>query len=405
MNGINLRMQFIYLFLSRLAILFTGMGLFPILPLYAAKFGATTTMIGIYLGLTYISITLGSILTNRLVRLFGRKTVFIAAGFTGIPALILLGQAEAFWQVIVLTGVIWFIGGIGIDLIFVLTNLHSERGSLGKAYTLQSLVAPIGAVAGGLVVGIMVQTAGYPAMFIALAVVWALWPGLALMVIDYADGRGTTNPMKKSSQTALPPAPGFTALLAAVLLSALSVSIGRLGLSLSMNAAGYSASEISGANVMGGLVAIPIVIVFGALSDRLGRKNFLIISFLITAVSVLILVSATSLWQFWVVSILMIVAMCVTGSLAAAVAASALSPEASVFRLPHLNTASWVAGVIGFAGSGAAIDLLGPLVLFSGSAIMSVIAAALVLRLTHTGEKIPARRSQPALEPCLVDCN
>ncbi len=405
MNGKKAKMQLIYLFFSRLAILFIGMGLFPILPLYAARFGADSTMIGIYLGLTYISITLGSILTGRFVWLFGRKAVFIAAGLTGIPALILLGQAEALWQVVVLTGVIWFIGGIGIDLIVVLTNLHSERGSLGRAYTVQSLVTPIGAVIGGLVVGILVQNAGYPVMFTALAVVWALWPVLALTVIDYAGERDGAPAPKKSSQAALPSASGFTALLVAVLLSGLSVSIGRLGLSLSMNAAGYSAAEISGANVIGGLAAIPIVMVFGALSDRLGRKNILILSFLITAVSVLILISAAPLWQFWLASILMIVAMCVAGSLASALAASVLSPEASVSRLPQINTASWVAAVIGFAGAGVAIDQLGPLALFSGSALLSVFAAALVLRLPQPGGQLPPKRSQPVLEPCLANCN
>src|SRR5512135_340585 len=45
--------QLLYLFVSSFIILFVGMGLFPVLPVYAAEFGASRTVIGIYYALMY----------------------------------------------------------------------------------------------------------------------------------------------------------------------------------------------------------------------------------------------------------------------------------------------------------------------------------------------------------------
>jgi hypothetical protein len=38
--------------------------LFPLLPLYAAEFGASASFIGFYLAVTYIAISVGSILAG-----------------------------------------------------------------------------------------------------------------------------------------------------------------------------------------------------------------------------------------------------------------------------------------------------------------------------------------------------
>ena len=44
--------QLLYLFFCNFGIFFIGTGLLPILPLYAAKFGASVTGIGLYLRVT-----------------------------------------------------------------------------------------------------------------------------------------------------------------------------------------------------------------------------------------------------------------------------------------------------------------------------------------------------------------
>ena len=48
-----------------------------------------------------------------------------------------------------------------------------------------------------------------------------------------------------------------------------------MGLSMTMKDQLFSASEVSTANAFGGLFTIPITLMIGALSDKLGRKRFL----------------------------------------------------------------------------------------------------------------------------------
>ena len=118
---------FLPLFLCNFAILFVGFGVFPLLPVYAARFGATPTLIGFYLAATYLAITLGTLLTGWLSGRVPRKVVFVTAGVLGVLALFLMGQATTFWQVVLLTGVVWFTGGIGLSLVSVFIGLHAER--------------------------------------------------------------------------------------------------------------------------------------------------------------------------------------------------------------------------------------------------------------------------------------
>ena len=54
------------LFLCSFIILFVGMGLSPLLPIYAAQFGATPTVAGFYLAVVYIANAIGSMLTSWL---------------------------------------------------------------------------------------------------------------------------------------------------------------------------------------------------------------------------------------------------------------------------------------------------------------------------------------------------
>src|SRR5512143_3528695 len=116
--------QLIYLFVSSFTFLFVGMGLFPVLPVYATEFGASRAVIGLYYALVFASNAVGAMLTHRLARYLSRRGLFITIGLLGIPALIWLGRATALWQVIVLTAAVWFCGGVGLALVNIFTGLH-----------------------------------------------------------------------------------------------------------------------------------------------------------------------------------------------------------------------------------------------------------------------------------------
>ncbi|MBC8074928.1 MAG: hypothetical protein H7Y32_02535, partial [Chloroflexales bacterium] len=64
---------FAVLFICTIVPLFIGAGLFPLLPLYVARFGATRTDIGIFYAVIYIANTAGVIATSWLAERFSRR--------------------------------------------------------------------------------------------------------------------------------------------------------------------------------------------------------------------------------------------------------------------------------------------------------------------------------------------
>ena len=169
------------LFLCSFIILFVGNGLLPLLPIYAAQFGATRTIAGLYLAAVYSANAIGSMLTGWLARHLTRKGLFAAAGLVGVPALILLGQATTLWQVILLTAILWCSGGIEVALITVFTGLYVNSKHRGASFSLMSLPMPLGTVLGGLAVSRLVTWYGYQRMFAVLGVVWLALPVIGML--------------------------------------------------------------------------------------------------------------------------------------------------------------------------------------------------------------------------------
>jgi SET family sugar efflux transporter-like MFS transporter len=389
--------KFLPLFLCNFAILFVGFGVFPLLPVYATRFGATPTLIGFYLAATYISITLGNLLTSWLSGRVPRKVVFVTAGVPGALALFFMGQATSLWQVVVLTSVVWFTGGVGLSLVNVFIGLHADQDSRGKWFSLMALTNPLGAVVGGLAVGWVVAWQGYPMMFTLLGLVYAVWPLVGLWKVQ-------DKPFTKASkpETAKLSSPrssrSYYLLLLAVLLSAMTVSVVRIGLSLSMQAIHFTPAAIAGANVVGGLVTIPVVLGFGSLSDRLGRRLFLALGYLLAAISGASLLIAEQLWQFWVVAAAVLIARTIGGSLASALATDILPPQTLGRNLPILGTMNWASGVLGFAGSGYVMETLGASNLYLIATLLPLVAAGLMVMLPGRSHEVASDQNRQRLE-------
>ena len=381
--------QLVYLFLCNFSILFIGFGLFPLLPLYAAEFGASSSFIGFYLAITYIAISIGSILAGQLSERLPRKQLFIAAGLLGTPAIYLLGQANSLWQVVLLTAMVWFAGGIGLSISNVLTGLHTTSSTRGKDFGMLALASPLGALIGGLVIGRLVALGGYPLMFSVVAVVWTMFPVLAWKKVQ---DKPTCIPAGKNTQAISPNhriGTPFLFLLGTVFLASMTVSVGRMGISMAMKGQEFSAVEISTINAFGGLSTIPITLLIGTLSDRLGRKRFLLVGYLMGLGGTLLLIGAQSLWQFWLLSSLTLASRSVISSMAPAYATDLLSRRALGKALPLAGTMNWVSGVIGFAGSGYVLDAFGASDLYTGAAAGAVIAGLIVTILPASLNKTP----------------
>lgn len=369
--------QLMYLFMSSFIILFVGMGLFPVLPVYAAEFGASRTVIGIYYALMYAANAVGSMLTNRLAVRLTHKGLFVAVGVLGIPALMLLGQASALWQVVVLTTVVWFCGGVGLSLINVFTAQQSGHKSRGKSFSLMFLAFPLGAVFGGALVGQLVNSSGYHAMFVVLGAVWAILPAIGVFKLKV---NSDSNPVRAAlaQRTTDRLGANFYRVLAMTLLASIAINTGRLGTALSMQAQDFSASAISSTAMVSGLITIPIVLLIGALSDRLGRKTFLMLGYMIAGGGALMLAFATDLWMFWIAATLVLVALCTNGALASALVTDTLSPQARQRGLPWINAMNPVAGVLSFTSIGFMMDTFGQLPVYL-VALSVAVGAALLL--------------------------
>ncbi len=384
--------NFLPLFFSSFAILFVGFGLFPLLPVYASEFGATPTITGFYLAATYISITLGTLVTGWLSGKMPRKFMFVTAGLIGAPALYTMGHVQALWQIILLTCIVWFTGGIGLSLVNVFIGLNADEKSRGRWFGLAALANPLGALLGGSAISWMVGWKGYPLMFTMLALVYSIWPLIGLWKVhDKPEIK-----VPKASATKLAgykASSSYRLLLFAVFFSAMTVSIIRIGLSLSMKSIHFSPAAIAGTNVMGGLVTIPIVLGFGLLSDRLGRKLFLALGYSLAVMSSLSLLLANQLWHFWVVAATILITRSLSGSLASALATDIVPQQELGRSLPAINTMSWVSGVFGFAGSGYVIETIGASSLYLIAGFLALASVGLISFMAGPGRQANAKHN------------
>jgi MFS family permease len=176
----------------------------------------------------------------------------------------------------------------------------------------------------------------------------------------------------------------------------------------------YSPGSISTAMALGGLVTLPFAYFLGLLSDRLGRKNILILGYVFAAGGVLLLLAANQTWHFWSAAALLLIAMTVNGSVASAFATDLLTPEVLVRVLPLFTAVGSAAGILGFAAGGYLIESIGFTGLFLGAAALAFTAAAFILPL-HCEKQIAAvfepgwscdlsfRPGGPAVSPAEVE--
>jgi MFS family permease len=170
-----------------------------------------------------------------------------------------------------------------------------------------------------------------------------------------------------------------------LLLASLAVGLAHFVAMLRMNDLGFGAAAISSTGAISGAVTLPLPPLLGWLSDRAGRKRLLALCYLAGTVGLLALAVSVSLWHYWVVISLMNVVVSSVGSVGSAMVTD-LVPQGSLGRGMSLFTATtWVGGIIGFAGTGYAIQRLGTTSTFMMGPFLPLIAIVLL---------IPIRRAE-----------
>jgi DHA2 family multidrug resistance protein len=120
------------------------------------------------------------------------------------------------------------------------------------------------------------------------------------------------------------------------------------------------------------------------LSDRLGRKQFLILCYLAGTVSLLILLVAASLWHFWVAISLLSVLWSVNGAVGPALVTDIVPRESLGRGISLFNVTTWIGGVIGFAVTGYTVQNLGMATTFILAALLPLTAIVLLLPVRQT---------------------
>lgn len=408
--------QLIYLFISSFVILFVGMGLFPLLPIYFSKFGANQSMIGVFFGLIYLANAAGPMTISWLADRVSRRSLFITASLLGLPALILLGLAGSLWQVILLTGIVWYTGGLCLALISIFTGLHTGSANRGRSFSLVSLSIPLGSLVGGATIAFLVGSYGYSFLFLVLGLVWSILPILGwLFIADAPVSRPSVEGLSPENNTSRFGSRYFLLLLASIF-SATTIATGRLGTSLVMKNLDFSASAITSSATISGLVAIPIILLIGLLSDRLGRQHFLAVIYILAASGAIGLSLSGQLWQFWLVSTLILVAFVINGAMSSALVTDLLPKQQISRGISWINTANSAGAILSFATAGYLMELLGPKSLFLIASALPVASAVLVELIpqpkapeAHEVEQTVSSKTTPdeinvlGLKPC-IDC-
>ena len=357
----------------------------PLLPVYVAELGATPAVAGYYMSFSFLALATGTVCASWLSdRLQRRKALIIVGGVLSVPAVWLMGQATNIWHVTALSAIWFLLAGVTIALTSILAGLLAEETRRGRVYGILALTNPMGALAGGLTTGPIVDTWGYPTLFTVLSLFGILCPLIGLLLTDKV-----VVPFQRRETATVGEKLGlggsFYLLFLASSTACVASFVFIMGRSLAMNNLGFAAAAISGAGAIGGAATLPLPPLVGWLSDRLGRKQFLTLCYLAGTASLLGLVVSVSLWHFWAVSILVSILTPVNTGVGSALVAD-MVPQESVGRgISLFSATTWIGAVIGFATTGSAIQALGMTTTLILGTLLTLIAAALLIPIRQDG--------------------
>lgn len=329
------------------------------LPVYGARLGGDPASIGYFLSLTYLSLALGTLAAGGVSDRFRKtKTSLLVCGISVIPLIWLLGLAP---NIVVLTLVyasVAFLAGMALTFVSIITGLFSEKGKRGRTFGLLTLNGPLGAIIGGLTIGPLADNLGFYGLFTVLALFTVLLPMASLFVRE--PGSVTSN-RHTSSVSNGPSSFGwmFYLFLASSVAANTALFLGRLGTSLSMRALGFDSGAITSTAAAGGFATLPLPLLFGAVSDRIGRKYLILACYLSTVAGLLVLLSAVQLWHFWLAAGLLSLTAYVSIGVGSAFATDVVPSNSLGKSLSLFGATIWAGAIAGFTLAGSSLQLLG----------------------------------------------
>ncbi len=354
------RKQLIALLLCSTVYWAVGNGIVPLLPVFTVQLGADTAVAGYSLSVAYAALAAGAMAAGWLVgRVRSLRQVLILDAMIGVPFMFLMGQATTIFQLDVFMVVAMFTGGMGIALISILAGYSAGEQERGRIFGALAMTGSVGMVLGGLGAGPAADTWGYPGLFAAAAAFSLLNPLLSLLVEDPHAAHEAAAPSPQAAAGKAGLGSGYWLLFVAAIAAMVANMASQIGRSLAMNDLGFNATAISSTVTVSGVITLPLPLLAGWLSDRGGRRLILGVSYAAVTLALLVLANAVELWHFWLVIALATVQSVVGGAVTPALGAD-LVPRPLLGRaMALLSVTTWVGGIVGFGGTGQAVQGLG----------------------------------------------
>ncbi len=398
--------QLIALLLCSVVFWTVGNGIVPLLPVFTNSLGADTAVAGYSLAVAYVALAAGAMAAIWAEgRVKSLRRLLILSALLSPPFMYLMGQATSILQLVIFMSLAMFLGGLGIALLGILAGYSAGEQERGRVFGALAVTGSVGMLLGGLTAGPATVAWGYPGLFAAAAAFSLLNPLLALLVEDQpiAPRKAVSAPLSRDAD-AIPltrdadatPAAGmeesalaavgekaslgrgfWLLFLAAVVAMAANVA-SQIGRSLAMADLGFNATAISSTVAVSGVITLPLPLLAGWLSDRIGRRLILGISYAAVTLALLVLANAVQLWHFWAVIALATVQSVVGGAVTPALGADLAPRPALGQAMALLSLTTWIGGVLGFAATGEAVKALGlsPSMLFA--ALLPVVGVAML---------------------------
>jgi MFS family permease len=366
------------LFLCNFAPFVVGSGALPLLPVYAAALGAPPVVAGYYLAVAYLGLAIGTFAAGWISdRVHHRRALLVAGAWVGIPTLWWVGRMEQVWPLVALTGFVWLVGGFNMALTQIVAGLTAPREARGQVYGVLGLAMGLGGLTGGLLTGLIVDRWGYATMFAVLALFLALWLVGAPLLGPGADAPARSGETGDRVRARL--GRSYSLLFAASLVSSIAGFVSILGRSISMNALGMTATAISSTGAIGSAAGLPLPLLVGRWSDRVGRTRFLLFSYLASTAGIVLLALSTSLWHFWVAVVLGTVGSTISSTVGPALVTDLVARGALGRGMGLYSATGWIGAVIGFASTGHTVQGVGMLPTLIAAAALPLISMALLL--------------------------
>jgi MFS family permease len=372
------RKQLITLFVGNLVPFTIGGGILPLLPVYLTRLGADPAQTGDFLAFAFFTLFTGTMVAGWLSDRFQRrKTQLILAGVALVPAVWLMGQASSLGQLMVWVAIVWFIGGVGVTTISILTGLFADERERGRIFGIIGSAVALGSVIGGLTSGPIVDRWGFQALFALTALFSIILPLSGLFLSDKVVARSQHQATSSAARGVLT-SKVFLLLFFASNIAFIANSALILAKPLIMDQLRFDATAISGTAMVGGLISLPLPFLTGWLSDRFGRKPFLIFLYLTTMVGLIVMPFALQLWLFWVATALQI-AISASIAVGSALVTDLVPQETLGVALAWFGATNWIGFVVGFAGTGNAIKAFGMTTTLILGVLLCVLAIVLLI--------------------------